>query len=68
MLPQKDQGVKNGGINYMTPIGRLILNIYSLLIITILIVLNIRKAIKEDDKGWVMLALVPVLVFLANII
>lgn len=52
----------------MTPTGQLILSIYSLLVIVILIVLNIKKIAKAGDEGWELAMLIPVLIFLANVI
>ncbi|MGU9539606.1 hypothetical protein ACQX0N_11640 [Clostridium tepidum] len=52
----------------MTTLGQLVLSIYSLLAIVILIVLNIRRIAKAGDKGWELALLIPVLIFLANMI
>lgn len=52
----------------MTTVGQLILSVYSLLAITFLIVLSIKRMIKENDEGWELVLLIPVLVLLTNII
>lgn len=52
----------------MTPIGQLVLSLYSLLAIVILITINIKRIAKAGDKGWELALLIPVLIFLANMI
>ncbi|WP_164968931.1 hypothetical protein [Clostridium tetani] len=52
----------------MTPTGQLILSLYSLLAIAILITINIKRIVKAGDEGWELAMLIPVLIFLANVI
>ncbi len=52
----------------MTPIGQAVFGTYSFISIVVLMVLNIKKVAKEESKGWELVALVPVLIFLANVI
>lgn len=50
----------------MTQKGALVLSIYSLIAIVILIVVNLKRMAKGSDKGWELVALIPILIFLAN--
>ncbi|WP_164968178.1 hypothetical protein [Clostridium tetani] len=52
----------------MTQTGQLILSLYSLLAIVILITINIKRIVKAGDEGWELAMLIPVLIFLANMI
>lgn len=52
----------------MTPMGRAMFGFYSFASIAVLMILNIKKIAKEDAKGWELVVLVPVLIFLANVI
>ncbi|WP_187291716.1 hypothetical protein [Clostridium novyi] len=52
----------------MTPIGQAVFGFYSFISIAALMVLNIKKIAKEESKGWELVALIPVLIFLANVI
>ena len=58
--------IMKGG-SKLTPTGKLILNVYSLAVIAILLAVNVKR-VKEGDKGWELAALIPVLIFLANVI
>lgn len=52
----------------MTPIGQAVFGFYSFISVSVLMVLNIKNIAKEDAKGWELVALIPVLIFLANVI
>lgn len=52
----------------MTTLGQLVLSIYSLLAIVILIVLNIKRIVKAGDTGWELVLLIPILIYLSNMI
>ncbi|MCD3204026.1 hypothetical protein [Clostridium botulinum] len=52
----------------MTEVGQAIFGAYSLITITALAVINIRKIAKDDAKGWELVVLIPVLIFLTNVI
>lgn len=52
----------------MTPIGQAVFGFYSFISIAVLMVVNIKKIAKEESKGWELVALIPVLIFIANVI
>lgn len=52
----------------MTPTGQLVLSLYSLLSVVILMILNMKRVTKEGDGEWELILLIPVLIFLANMI
>lgn len=56
-----------GGEN-MTQTGQLVLSLYSLLSVVILITINIKRVTKEGDGEWELILLIPVLIYLSNII
>lgn len=58
----------NLGGDYMTPIGQAVFGFYSFISIAALMVLNIKKIAKEESIGWELVALIPVLIFIANVI
>ena len=47
----------------MTPIGKLVLTIYSILVVMGFIIKNVRRG----DKGWKGMLLIPILILLMNI-
>ncbi|MCS4471135.1 hypothetical protein JQ038_10240 [Clostridium botulinum] len=52
----------------MTTGGQAIAEIYSLLIVTTIIVLDIKRIIKRDRGGWITVILIPVFILLINIV
>ena len=52
----------------MNALGKLILPIYSTIIVLILIAKAIKRFEKKESKGLEVVALIPVLIFLINII
>ncbi|HDK7179776.1 TPA: hypothetical protein PTV74_002133 [Clostridium botulinum] len=52
----------------MTKVGQVITEIYSLLIVTTIIGLDIKRMIKNSKTGWIAVALTPVFILLINIV
>ncbi|WP_163197447.1 hypothetical protein [Clostridium sporogenes] len=52
----------------MTTVGQAITTLYSLIAITTLIILDLKRLIKENKGGWIAVCLVPVFILLVNII
>lgn len=52
----------------MTPLGKKLFLIYSILAVIILMALDVRKIEKGEGKGWCVAALVPVFIFLLQLI
>ncbi|SQB33967.1 Uncharacterised protein [Clostridium cochlearium] len=52
----------------MTTLGQLVLSIYSLLAIVILIIISVRRIVKEVSEGWELVLLIPILIYLSNMI
>ncbi|WP_169928918.1 hypothetical protein [Clostridium botulinum] len=52
----------------MTIAGQVITEIYSLLIVTTIIGLDIKRIIKKDRGGWITVFLIPVFILLINIV
>ncbi|MBY6844617.1 hypothetical protein HYI19_07350 [Clostridium botulinum] len=52
----------------MTTVGQAITAIYSLFVITALIVTDLKGAIKNKNEGWITVILIPVFILLINIV
>ncbi|WP_192859268.1 hypothetical protein [Clostridium botulinum] len=52
----------------MTAVGQAITTLYSLIVITTLMILDLKRLLKENKGGWIMVALSPVFILLVNII
>ncbi|WP_251861943.1 hypothetical protein [Clostridium sp. Marseille-Q2269] len=52
----------------MTEVGQAITETYSLLIVTTIMILDIRRMIKNSKMGWIAVALTPVFILLINIV
>lgn len=52
----------------MTTIGQAITVLYSLIVITTLIVMDLKEFSKNENAGWIAICLTPVFILLVNII
>ncbi|MBD5642733.1 hypothetical protein HYH96_02330 [Clostridium botulinum] len=52
----------------MTTVGQVITAIYSLLVITAIVVTDLKGAIKNKNEGWITVFLIPVFILLINIV
>ncbi|WP_197540100.1 hypothetical protein [Clostridium botulinum] len=52
----------------MTTTGQAITTLYSLITITTLMILDLKRLLKENKGGWIIVALSPVFILLVNII
>ncbi|MBY6879688.1 hypothetical protein MHI65_002469 [Clostridium botulinum] len=52
----------------MTTAGQAITTLYSLIVITVLMILDLKRLINKDKGGWMIVCLVPVFILLVNII
>lgn len=52
----------------MTTVGQAITALYSLLVITALIVTDLKGCIKNKNEGWITVFLIPVFILLINIV
>ncbi|EPS49034.1 hypothetical protein HYH70_17750 [Clostridium botulinum] len=52
----------------MTAVGRAITAIYSLLVITGLIITDLKGVIKNKNEGWITVFLIPIFILLINIV
>jgi len=52
----------------LTTVGQSITTLYSLIAITALIILDLKRLIKENKGGWITVGLTPVFILLVNII
>lgn len=52
----------------MTPVGKNLFLVYSIFAVIILIGVNFKRLERGDDRGWDAAVLIPVLIFLVNVI
>ncbi|MFV3013608.1 hypothetical protein ACLD43_17355 [Clostridium botulinum] len=52
----------------MTTVGQAITEIYSLLVITDLIITDLKGVIKNKNEGWITVFLIPIFILLINIV